>query len=244
MDGDTEGVSPLDCVICFAPYDRLFKVPKVLGCGHTFCLECLARVTVVAPDAPTLLCPICRRPTALPRRRGPPALPTRADLLALLPPGPAGSVRFSRPKGLLYVPPGHPKPPGQVPTVTLSLELGQPDPPAPPPSRGWPRVSGRWSLYRAVALTVALAVGGGLVLCGVFILFLQPMVCGEGGAGDQRHLGGGGLAPVLRRGTPHPPSPLPWQNHPLRVTDPHVVLVAHGPPPTPHEDESLLPCGL
>ncbi|XP_009473246.1 PREDICTED: RING finger protein 223-like, partial [Nipponia nippon] len=43
--GDTEGVSPLDCVICFAPYDRLFKVPKALGCGHTFCLECLARVT-------------------------------------------------------------------------------------------------------------------------------------------------------------------------------------------------------
>uniref|UniRef100_A0A8B9MUX8 RING-type domain-containing protein n=1 Tax=Accipiter nisus TaxID=211598 RepID=A0A8B9MUX8_9AVES len=96
MAEDTEGVPSLDCVICFAPYDRLFKVPKVLGCGHTFCLECLARVTVVAPAAPTLLCPICRCPTALPRCRGPPALPTRADLLALLPPGPTGSVRFIR----------------------------------------------------------------------------------------------------------------------------------------------------
>uniref|UniRef100_A0A663FFP0 Ring finger protein 225 n=1 Tax=Aquila chrysaetos chrysaetos TaxID=223781 RepID=A0A663FFP0_AQUCH len=174
------GVPSLDCVICFAPYDRLFKVPKVLGCGHTFCLECLARVTVVAPAAPTLLCPICRRPTALPRCRGPPALPTRADLLALLPPGPTGSVRFSRPKGLLYVPPGHPKPADQVPTVTLSLELGRPEPPA-PPNRGWPWISGRWSLYRAVALMVALVVGGGLVLCGVFLFFLQPVACSEGG---------------------------------------------------------------
>lgn len=180
MAEDTEGVPSLDCVICFAPYDRLFKVPKVLGCGHTFCLECLARVTVVAPAAPTLLCPICRRPTALPRCRGPPALPTRADLLALLPPGPTGSVRFSRPKGLLYVPPGHPKPIDQVPTVTLSLELGRPEPPA-PPNRGWPWISGRGSLYRAVALMVALVVGGGLVLCGVFLFFLQPVACSEGG---------------------------------------------------------------
>ncbi|KAM6188443.1 RING finger protein 225 [Sarcoramphus papa] len=180
MAGDAEGVPPLDCVICFAPYDRLFKVPKALGCGHTFCLECLARLTVVAPGAPALLCPICRRPTALPRRRGPPALPTRTDLLALLPPGPAGSVRFSRPKGLLYVPPGHPKPPGQVPTVTLSLELGRPEPPA-PPNRDRPWITARWSLYRAVALMVALMVGGGLVLCGVFLFFLHPVACGEGG---------------------------------------------------------------
>lgn len=186
MAGDTEGVPPLDCVICFSPYDRLFKVPKILGCGHTFCLECLARVTVVAPAAPTLLCPVCRRPTPLPRRRGPPALPTRADLLALLPPGPTGSVRFSRPKGLLYVPPehpkssGHPKFPDQVPTVTLSLELGRPEPPV-PPNRGRSWISGRWSLYRTVALTVALMVGGGLVLCGVFVFFLQPVAWGEGG---------------------------------------------------------------
>ena len=162
----------MDCVICFAPYDRLFKLPKILGCGHTFCLECLARVTVATPGTPVLLCPVCRRPTALPRRRGPPALPTRSDLLDLLPPGPTGSVRFNRPEGLLYVPPGHPKiPPGQVPTVTLRLELGGPDPPVP---QNRPRPSGRWSLHRAVALTVALMVGGGLVFCGVFLFFLQP----------------------------------------------------------------------
>ncbi|XP_054663614.1 RING finger protein 225-like [Grus americana] len=194
MAGDTEGRPPLDCVICFAPYDRLFKVPKLLGCGHTFCLECLAKVTVVASDAPTLPCPVCRRPTALPRRRGPPALPTCLDLLALLPPGPTGSVRFSRPKGLLYVSPGHPKSPEQVPTVTLSLELGRPDPPD-PPSWGWSWTSGRRSLYRAVALTVALTVGGGLVLCGVFLFFLQPVACSEGGAVTNNTWGEPGLPP-------------------------------------------------
>ncbi|XP_042650005.1 RING finger protein 225-like [Tyto alba] len=179
--GDAEGVPPLDCVICFAPYDRLFKVPKVLGCGHTFCLECLARVTLVAPAAPTLLCPLCRRPTPLPPRRGPPALPTPPHLLALLPPGPTASVRFNRPKGLLYVPPPRPKPPAQLPTVTLSLELGRPEPPPAPPNGAWPRLSGRWSLCRAVALAVALTVGGGLAFCGVFLFFLQPGACGEGG---------------------------------------------------------------
>ncbi|XP_068265444.1 RING finger protein 225 [Nyctibius grandis] len=195
MAGDTEDDPPLDCVICFAPYDRLFKVPKLLGCGHTFCLECLARVTVAAPAAPTLLCPVCRRPTPLPRHRGPPALPTHPDLLALLPPGPAASVRFSRPKGLLYVPPGRPKPSDQVPTVTLSLELGRPEPPPAPPNRPWPWTSCRWSLYRAVALTVALTVGGGLVLCGVFLFFLQPMACGEGGPVTNSTWGGPGWPP-------------------------------------------------
>ncbi|XP_009465409.1 PREDICTED: 40S ribosomal protein S5 [Nipponia nippon] len=41
--------------------------------------------------------------------------------------------------------------------------------------RSW--TSSRWSLYRAVVLTVALMVGGGLVLCGVFLFFLQPLAC-------------------------------------------------------------------
>ncbi|XP_074423940.1 RING finger protein 225 [Larus michahellis] len=183
MAGDAEGCPPpaLDCVICFAPYDRLFKVPKILGCGHTFCLECLAKVTLVTPAPPrALLCPICRRPTALPRRRGPPALPTPPHILDLLPPGPTASVRFNRPKGLLYVsPPRRPRPRDELPTVTLSLELGPPDPPDPPANPSG--LSERWSLYRAVALTVVLTVAGVLVFCGVFLFFLQPVACGEGG---------------------------------------------------------------
>lgn len=170
---DPEG-PPRDCVICFAPYDRLFKLPKALGCGHVFCLECLARVSVATPAAP-LLCPICRRPTALPPRRGPPALPTCSDLLPpALPATPRGFVRFDRPKGLLLYAPQ----PGRLPTVTLSLEVGgsQP-PPAPPGGRG----GGRWPFFKAVAVAVALLISGGLVLCGVFIFFLLPAAC-EGGS--------------------------------------------------------------
>lgn len=178
--GGVPATSPLpECVICFAPYDRLFKVPKALGCGHCFCLECLARVTAAAgtpPDPPALPCPLCRRPTPLPPRRGPPALPTPPDLLAVLPPGPSGSVRFSRPKGLLYVPPGRLDPPGQVPTVTLSLEVG---PPEPPRSRAGPR--GCWPLARVAAVTLALLLGGALAFGGVFLIFLKPLACGEGG---------------------------------------------------------------
>ncbi|XP_062454606.1 RING finger protein 225 [Rhea pennata] len=180
LAGESEG-SPLDCIICFTRYDRVFKVPKALACGHTFCLECLARLSVTAPAAGTLLCPVCRRPTALPRRRGLPALPTRSDLLALLPadvPAAPGSVRFSRPKGLLYVRPA-PKS-GQVPTVALSLEVGRPQPRNPPRGRSWPWTSDRWPLYKAVALAASLLVVGGLTLCSVFLFFLLPVSCKAG----------------------------------------------------------------
>ncbi|XP_068780078.1 RING finger protein 225 [Struthio camelus] len=180
LAGESEGTA-LDCIICFTCYDRTFKVPKALACGHTFCLECLARLSVAAPTAATLVCPVCRRPTALPRRRGLPGLPTRSDLLALLPadvPAAPGSVRFSRPKGLLYVPP-LPKS-GHVPTVALSLEVGRPQPPAPPRGHRWPWVSDRWPLYKAVALALSLVVVGGLTLCGVFLFFLLPVACGAG----------------------------------------------------------------
>ncbi|XP_025923978.1 RING finger protein 225-like [Apteryx rowi] len=181
LAGESEG-SALDCIICFTRYDRVFKVPKALACGHTFCLECLARLSVAATAATTLLCPVCRRPTALPRRRGLPALPTRSDLLALLPadvPAAPGSVRFSRPRGLLYVAAPSLKP-DQVPTVTLSLEVGQPQPPSPPRRRGWPWPSRRRPLCKAAALACSLVVVGGLALCSVFLFFLLPAACGAG----------------------------------------------------------------
>uniref|UniRef100_A0A670IRE3 RING-type domain-containing protein n=1 Tax=Podarcis muralis TaxID=64176 RepID=A0A670IRE3_PODMU len=74
----------LDCVICFTPYDRLFRLPKELSCGHIFCLECLARINVSSEDVNALTCPICRAPTAFPSRKGLPGLPTRCDLLEIL----------------------------------------------------------------------------------------------------------------------------------------------------------------
>uniref|UniRef100_A0A803TDQ6 RING-type domain-containing protein n=1 Tax=Anolis carolinensis TaxID=28377 RepID=A0A803TDQ6_ANOCA len=129
--------SPLDCVICFTPYDRLFKLPKELSCGHIFCLECLARINVSSEDVNSISCPICRAPTTLPSRKGLPGLPTRPELLEQLPssPAPPGSVRFDRRKGLLYLPGGNrgrlqavPKPGAAINTVSLSVDVGRPAP--------------------------------------------------------------------------------------------------------------------
>ncbi|KAF7239320.1 hypothetical protein EYD10_13964 [Varanus komodoensis] len=80
--------SPIECSICFNTYDNLFKTPKVLQCQHTFCLECLARLTAALPPARAedqLPCPFCRQLTDIPLE-GPPGLQTSTDLLATLPP--------------------------------------------------------------------------------------------------------------------------------------------------------------
>uniref|UniRef100_A0A4W3J1V6 Ring finger protein 183 n=1 Tax=Callorhinchus milii TaxID=7868 RepID=A0A4W3J1V6_CALMI len=73
----------LECTICFSDYNNGFRVPKVLECKHTFCLECLARMSLafVSESAPEVSCPLCRQLTVLGPGRQITGLPANADIL-------------------------------------------------------------------------------------------------------------------------------------------------------------------
>ncbi|XP_056397434.1 RING finger protein 225 [Hyla sarda] len=168
-----EGDGISECVICFTPYDTLFHLPKVLSCGHIFCLECLSRITVGSTEPESLSCPICRVPTPVPPKKGPPALSTDRDLLQRLSRSltcPAPSLRFSRKKGRLYVPQSSSL---NIDTDSLSVDLGRP-PPAPHSPRGICRYlrSGGCVFYGSIFLVVALTVA--LILAGIYIFYLLP----------------------------------------------------------------------
>ncbi|KAK9405955.1 RING finger protein [Crotalus adamanteus] len=182
--------SPLDCVICFTPYDQLFKLPKELSCSHVFCLECLARINVSSEDVNAITCPVCRAPTILTPRKGLPGLPTRRDLLEQLTamPVPPGSVRFDRRRGLLYLPGGNKsgaqvgtKPGPPLNTVSLSVDVGRPPPPG---SARRLAISG-WPFY--AALSVALLVTVALIVCGIYIFMMPSMYISVGGFPKGNH---------------------------------------------------------
>ncbi|XP_037371536.2 RING finger protein 225 [Talpa occidentalis] len=173
--GSSPILSPVECLICVSPFDGVFKLPKSLDCGHVFCLECLARLSLAtAGGGDAVACPVCRAPTRLAPRRGLPALPTQPGLLpreARLPLPRQGSVRFDRRRGLLYLRPPSPSPGPR--------KARGPRPPPPPPlrlgrplSRRLSLSSSAWAFNAAVALAVLVAAG--LVVSGVYIFFLIP----------------------------------------------------------------------
>ena len=49
----------LECPVCL---DTL-KKPKLLGCTHTFCLECLETLVKEENDVKKIICPTCREVT-------------------------------------------------------------------------------------------------------------------------------------------------------------------------------------
>lgn len=100
-----DDVEDTECAVCFCTYDNIFKTPKLLACGHTFCLECLARINVTSPELKTLPCPICRELTELPHGRDLPRLGNNQDIIGKLPPDMqrALSIRFKRSKGKLLL---------------------------------------------------------------------------------------------------------------------------------------------
>ncbi|KAJ3597211.1 hypothetical protein NHX12_000740 [Muraenolepis orangiensis] len=102
---DHGDVEDTECIVCFCSYDNVFKTPKLLACGHTFCLECLARINVTSPELTSLSCPVCREPTRIPHGRDLPHLHNNQAVFSLLPPNMqrALSVRFKRNKGKLIL---------------------------------------------------------------------------------------------------------------------------------------------
>ncbi|CAH7399752.1 RING finger protein 225 [Phodopus roborovskii] len=179
--------SPMECLICVSPFDGVFKLPKRLDCGHVFCLECLARLSLAtAGGGDAVACPMCRAPTRLAPRRGLPALPTQPGLLprdARAPPPRQGSVRFDRRRGLLYL---RPPPPSPGPRKSRTVRAPPPPPPlrlGRPLSRRLSLSSPTWAFNAAVALAVLVAAG--LVVSGVYIFFLIPHVTTSGLARPQ-----------------------------------------------------------
>ncbi|KAM9852554.1 E3 ubiquitin-protein ligase RNF183 [Aulostomus maculatus] len=114
-------VEDTECAVCFCSYDNIFKTPKLLACGHTFCLECLARINVTSPELKTLPCPVCRELTDLPHGQDLPRLGNNEDIIGKLPAEMqrALSIRFKRSKGKLVLKNPPPSSPTKPSIITL-----------------------------------------------------------------------------------------------------------------------------
>lgn len=58
-DGD------LECLVCREPYSCA-RLPKLLGCQHSFCAVCLKLLLCVQNDTWAITCPLCRKATVVP----------------------------------------------------------------------------------------------------------------------------------------------------------------------------------
>ncbi|XP_070691934.1 E3 ubiquitin-protein ligase RNF183 [Pempheris klunzingeri] len=116
-----DDVEDTECAVCFCTYDNIFKTPKLLACGHTFCLECLARINVSSPELKSLSCPVCRELTELPHGQDLPRLGNNEDIIGKLPPDMqrALSIRFKRSKGKLLLKNPPPSSPIKANVLTL-----------------------------------------------------------------------------------------------------------------------------
>ncbi|XP_074871939.1 E3 ubiquitin-protein ligase RNF183 [Carettochelys insculpta] len=73
-----------DCPVCWNPFNNTFRTPKLLECRHSFCIECLAHLSLVSPTRNRLQCPLCRHPTVLPSSKPVTELPTNTAVLRWL----------------------------------------------------------------------------------------------------------------------------------------------------------------
>ncbi|XP_067867997.1 RING finger protein 225 [Heterodontus francisci] len=164
----------LECAICFSNYNNVFRTPKVLDCGHTFCLECLARMNMKSHVSEAIQCPMCRNLTLVPKD-GLPKLGNDPIVLSCLPEAmqKIQSIRFSRDKGKLFVKKG---PRSQrknekkkvrtffISTVSQSLDVGHPAEPDSDRQQGqsyWCWSHNRW--FCIVTIIVILMIVGLLI---------------------------------------------------------------------------------
>ncbi|KAM4628581.1 RING finger protein 223 isoform 2-T2 [Polymixia lowei] len=54
-----------ECSVCYLPYSRLDRIPRVLHCRHTFCTLCLETMSQAKNGLLTVRCPLCRRVTCI-----------------------------------------------------------------------------------------------------------------------------------------------------------------------------------
>ncbi|KAL4630712.1 E3 ubiquitin-protein ligase RNF168-like [Arapaima gigas] len=59
-----------ECSVCFLPYSRYERVPRVLHCEHTFCTPCLKLMAQLKDRLFTVRCPLCRQTTWIKPERG------------------------------------------------------------------------------------------------------------------------------------------------------------------------------
>lgn len=131
MQPPEDELEETECAICFCAYDNVYRTPKLLACGHTFCLECLARINVSSLELKTLSCPVCREVTELPHGQDLPRLDNNQDIIGRLPADMqrALSIRFKRSKGKLLLknpPPNSPSKPSLAITLPVKSSGGSP----------------------------------------------------------------------------------------------------------------------
>ncbi|XP_042178789.1 E3 ubiquitin-protein ligase RNF186 [Oncorhynchus tshawytscha] len=56
-----------ECGVCYQPYSRQDRIPRVLHCRHTFCATCLETMSQPKSDMVTVCCPLCRQTTCVGR---------------------------------------------------------------------------------------------------------------------------------------------------------------------------------
>lgn len=73
-----------ECKICYNYFDLERHTPKILGCSHTFCQECLDALHSRGGRGWRIGCPVCRHRTPVPGYRVP-NLPDDTAVTAALP---------------------------------------------------------------------------------------------------------------------------------------------------------------